>query len=237
MNEIGFWIGGKHAVISASNNQKRKCEKIVLLNAENANYFSNQKKIEIKDKKFFNKIFLNKNINHQGFAAFIYPLESVSIEEFLKETSNQKINLLIVDNIQDDRNIGSIIRSSVAFGVSAIIINKREFRSRSQEMYKAASGGMEYINILQVSNLNNTIELLKKNKIWIYALDGESQHNVYEENFDKRSAFVLGSEGKGIKNLIKQNCDKILKIPISPKIKSLNVSNAACALLSILSSK
>ena len=57
MNEIGFWIGGKHAVISASNNQKRKCEKIVLLNAENANYFSNQKKIEIKDKKFFNKIF------------------------------------------------------------------------------------------------------------------------------------------------------------------------------------
>jgi len=237
MENIGFWIGGKHAVISASNNQKRKCEKIVLLNSGNVNNFSNKKKIEIKDKKFFNKIFLNKNINHQGFAAFIYPLEDISVNEFLKETYNQKINLLIIDDIQDDRNIGSIIRTSVAFGIAAIIINKREFRSKSQEMYKAASGGMEYINILQVSNLNNAIELLKKNKIWIYALDSESQNNIYEEDFDNRSAFVLGSEGKGIKNLIKQNCDKILKIPISSKIKSLNVSNATSALLSILRSK
>ena len=105
-------------------------------------------------------------------------------------------------------------------------------------MYKSASGGMEFINIIKVSNLNNAIEILKKNKVWIYGLDGNSKSgSVFKENFDKRLAFVLGSEDLGIKNLVKQNCDKILRIPINSNIGSLNVSNAAAAILSILQIK
>ena len=116
--------------------------------------------------------------------------------------------------------------------------NQREFREKSQEMYKSASGGMEFINIIKVSNLNNAIEILKKNQVWIYGLDGNSKSSsVFKENFDKRLAFVLGSENLGIKNLVKQNCDKIFRIPINSNIGSLNVSNAAAAILSILQIK
>ena len=238
MDNSEFWIGGRHAVLSASLNKKRNCEKIALLNEENEVHFADKKKIEIKDKKFFNKIFLNKDINHQGYAALIKPFKDIIFNDFLKERENQKIIFLIIDNIQDDRNIGSIIRTSVAFGVDAIIVNKREFREKSQEMYKSASGGMEFINIIKVSNLNNAIEILKKNQVWIYGLDGNSKSSsVFKENFDKRLAFVLGSEDLGIKNLVKQNCDKILRIPINSNIGSLNVSNAAAAILSILQIK
>jgi|TARA_B110000503_G_C7096038_1_gene391644 23S rRNA (guanosine2251-2'-O)-methyltransferase len=234
MNRSNFWIGGKHAVLSAVQNKKRVCEKIVLLNEENQIYFSDKNNVEIKDKKFFNKVFLNKDINHQGYAALIQPFEELELNDFLREKQDQKITLLIVDNLQDDRNLGSIIRTSVAFGVDAIIANKREFREKSQEMYKSASGGMEFVSIIQVSNLNNAIENLKKNNVWIYALDGESGHSIYDEKFDSRIALVVGSEGVGIKKLIKQNCDKTLKIPIDPRIDSLNVSNATTAILSIL---
>lgn len=237
MTNQNFWIGGKHAVISACSNNKRKCEKIVLINRDNLKFFSRSQKIDIVDKKFFNKIFLNKNINHQGFAALIKLQEQISLKNLLHIKKNQNVLLLIIDGIEDDRNLGSIIRTSVAFNVDAIIVNKRDFREKSQEMYKSASGGLEYIDIIQVSNLNSTIEMLKKNNVWTYALDSESNNSLYEENFDKRTALVLGSEGYGIKNLVKKNCDKIIKIPINKKIESLNVSNAAAAVLSVLNLK
>lgn len=237
MNKLSFWIGGKHAVISAYQNSRRNCEKIVLLNKENISNFSANQKIEVKDKKFFNKIFLNKDINHQGYAALIKPLADISLNDFLIDKNKEKITLLIIDNIQDDRNLGSIIRTAVAFGVSAIIVNKRDFREESQQMYKSASGGMEFIKTIKVSNLNNAIEVLKKNNIWVFALDGNGDNNIYDEKFDLRVAFVLGSEGSGIKNLIKKNCDKIIKIPISRNINSLNVSNATAALLAILNKR
>ena len=232
-----FWIGGKHAVINAYQNKNRKIKEIFLSNQNNSKLLNHSKLIKITKKESIDKIFKDTNFIHQGFAALIEKIENPKLELFLKEKVGQPLTLLILDELQDDRNVGSIIRSSVAFDVDGIVFDKKDFRSRSHEMYKTASGAMEHINIFLVSNLNNAIRTLKENDVWVYALDSESNQNLYEQNFTKKTAFVFGSEGYGIKDLVKKNCNEIIKIPISKKIDSLNVSNTVAAVLTYHSFK
>jgi len=227
-----FWIGGKHAVTSAYLNKNRKIKEIILSNESNLKLFDNNKLVKIKKKEFIDKIFKDPNFIHQGFAALIEKKDNATIDLFLKEKKDETLTLLILNELQDDRNIGSIIRSSVAFNVDGIIFSKRDFRSKSHEMYKTASGAMEHVNIFLVSNLSNAIRSLKENDVWVYALDSESNQSLYEQDFTKKNAFVFGSEGFGIKDLVKKNCNEIIKIPISKKVESLNVSNTVACVLS-----
>ena len=99
-------------------------------------------------------------------------------------------------------------------------------------MNKSASGGMEYIDIYLVSNLNNVIKVLQQNAYWVYGLDGKSNKSIFDIKFDKKSAFIFGSEGDGIKSLVKKNSDEIISIPINKKIESLNLSNSVSIVLS-----
>ena len=101
-------------------------------------------------------------------------------------------------------------------------------------MNKSASGGMEYIDIYLVSNLNNVIKILQKNEYWVYSLDGGSKKNIFDIKFNKKSAFIFGSEGDGIKSLVKKNSDEIISIPINKKVESLNLSNSVSIVLSII---
>ena len=159
--------------------------------------------------------------------------ENPKLELLLKESNNEPLVFLILNELQDDRNIGSIIRSAVAFGANGIIMNKRHFRSKSHEMFKTASGAMEHVAICLVSNLNNAIKILKENNVWVYAMDSDSKKDIFDYNFNNRSAFVFGSEGSGISDLVKKNCDEVIKIGISKNMESLNVSNAVSSVLSI----
>ena len=232
-----FWIGGKHAVLSASKNEKRELGEIYLTNENNKINFSGKEKIQIKNKSFIDKIFNDPNFNHQGFAALVKKNENPKLELLLKESNNEPLVFLILNELQDDRNIGSIIRSAVAFGANGIIMNKRHFRSKSHEMFKTASGAMEHVAICLVSNLNNAIKILKENNVWVYAMDSDSKKDIFDYNFNNRSAFVFGSEGSGISDLVKKNCDEVIKIGISKNMESLNVSNAVSSVLSIYNYK
>lgn len=232
-----FWIGGKHAVTNAYLNKNRKIKEILLSNENNSKLLDHSKLIKITKKESIDKIFKDPNFIHQGFAALIEKIENPKLELFLKEKKDQPLTLLILNELQDDRNIGSIIRSSVAFDVDGIVFGKRDFRSKSHEMYKTASGAMEHVNVFLVSNLSNAIRTLKENDVWVYALDSESNQSLYEQNFTKKTAFVFGSEGFGIKDLVKKNCNEIIKIPISEKVESLNVSNTVASVLSFHSFK
>jgi 23S rRNA (guanosine2251-2'-O)-methyltransferase len=100
-------------------------------------------------------------------------------------------------------------------------------------MFKTASGAMEHVAICLVSNLNNAIKILKENNVWVYAMDSDSKKDIFDYNFNNRSAFVFGSEGSGISDLVKKNCDEVIKIGISKNMESLNVSNAVSSVLSI----
>lgn len=237
MEKNFFWIGGKHAVLFAHQNKKRKCSQIILSNRNNLELFKDKNKIKIENNTSINKLFNEPNFNHQGFAALINTMPQESLNSFFHDINKKELSFVILNNLQDDRNIGSIIRTCVAFNIDGIIVKKRDFRSRSYQMFKSASGGMEFIKIFEVSNLSNAIKILHDNNVWVYALDAKSKKNIFDYNFNSRSAFVFGSEGFGINDLIKKNCDEILKISISDKIQSLNVSNAVSSVLTIYNFK
>jgi len=232
-----FWIGGKNTVLSALNNPSRKLHEIITLrDFPEIDLSRHNKNIKIKsvNEGFFNKIFRDHEINHQGIAANIEPSALVSIQD---EVINLR-KIVLLDNITDPRNIGSIIRTGVAFGFEALIVKKKGFNSISPVMYKTASGAVESIKIFEVSNLTNTINFLKKNNFWINGLDGKAKDFIHEEkNWQNKNVFILGSEGKGISRLVKESCDNLYKIKISKNTESLNVSNAAAAAFSIFNIK
>jgi len=237
MKTKGFWIGGKHTVLEALKNSNRKIYKIVtteenrkLIDQEILKY--KKLTLDIKSKKEIDKIFQNEDIIHQNFASEIENLENENIKDYLKKSSNQKSLIVVLDDITDQRNIGSIVRSCVAFSVDGIVLLDKNFHSTSKIMYKSASGALEHIKIFSVSNISNTIQVLKKNNFWIYALDQNSKNDLTNNIKFERIALVFGSEEFGIRRLVKENCDFQIKIPIK-KIESLNVSNAVAVTLGL----
>lgn len=226
-NKNRLWIGGKHSVELAILSKKRKLFQVVSLKK---NKFLDDLKIkyEIKTINFFNKIFKHTHIAHQGLAALVSYLPNVSLEEIQDDD-----NIIVLDGITDPGNIGAIIRSSVAFGIKSIIVKDREFNEQSQVMVKTSSGSIEEINICRVPNLTNAIQLLKKKGFWTVCLAPDDKNlDIYEHQWDKKNIIILGSEGDGVKALIKKNSDYQIKIKIhNKKIESLNVSNAAAIVL------
>ena len=232
MDKKSFWIGGRHAVEAALNNKNREIVRVVSL--QEIKVASKRIEIQIENKKFFNKIFMDKDLAHQGIAALIKPLKEHSLEEEIK--NNNLKNLIALDGITDTRNVGSIIRNAVAFNIDGIIVNKKEINQDSQAMYKAASGAMENIKIFPVSNITNYIKLLKKNDFWVIGFDSNAKRNFEKFKWFKKNLLIFGSENKGIGKNLLSNCDEVLKINISKKIDSLNVSCATSAVLCNLNS-
>lgn len=237
MKTGSFWIGGKHAVLSAINNPKRKINKLIITqeNQKDFDTKSLNKKIivEIKDKKEIDKIFISENIVHQGVAAEIESIPAIELKEYLKNKNNSKNTLVVLDDITDQRNIGSIIRSCSAFNIDAVVLLEKNYNPKNKMMYKSASGAMELVNILPVSNITNALVVLKKNNYWIYGLDGHAKENIEDQKWTNQNAFVFGSEGEGLRRLVKENCDHLVKIKINKEIESLNVSNAVSVTLGI----
>ena len=237
MKTSSFWIGGKHAVLSAIKNPKRKINKIIVTqdnkNDFNIKNFNKKILIEIRDKKEIDKIFISENIVHQGVAAEIENIPLIELKEYLKNKNSLQSALVVLDDITDQRNIGSIIRTCSAFNIDAVILLEKNYNSKSKMMYKSASGAMELVNIIPVSNITNALELLKKNNYWIYGLDGYAKENIEDQKWTSHNAFVFGSEGVGLRRLIKENCDHLIKIQINKDIESLNVSNAVSVTLGL----
>jgi len=237
MKTKGFWIGGKHAVLEALKNSNRKIYRIVTTE-ENRKLIDQDilkyKKItlDIKNKKEIDKIFQNEDIIHQNFASEIENLPNENIKDYLRKSSNQKSVIVVLDDITDQRNIGSIVRSCVAFSVDGIVLLDKNFNSASKIMFKSASGALEHIKIFAVSNISNALQILKENNFWIYALDQNSKNEVNNNMKSERIGLVFGSEESGIRRLVKENCDFQIRIPIK-NIESLNVSNAVAVTLGL----
>jgi len=229
MKTGAFWIGGKHAVLSAIKNPKRKINKLIITEENQKDFnlknFNKKILIETKDKKEIDKIFISENIVHQGVAAEIESIPTVELKEYLKSKSNSKNTLVVLDDITDQRNIGSIIRSCSAFNIDAVILLEKNYNPKNKMMYKSASGAMELVNIIPVSNITNALEVLKKNNYWVYGLDGNAKENIEDQKWSNQNVFVFGSEGDGLRRLVKENCDHLIKIQINKEIESLNVYN------------
>ncbi|MDO4535535.1 MAG: 23S rRNA (guanosine(2251)-2'-O)-methyltransferase RlmB [Clostridium perfringens] len=165
---------------------------------------------------------------HQGVIAQITPFKYNTVEEIL-DFAKQKGEdpfIVILDELEDPHNLGSIVRTAELCGVHGIIIPKRRNVGVTATVYKSSVGAIEYMKIAKVTNINNTIDELKSKNIWVYGADINGEDYSYETNFNGPCAIVIGNEGKGMTKLTKNKCDKLVKIPMIGKINSLNASVA-----------
>lgn len=176
----------------------------------------------------------NKSITgaNQGIIANVAAYKYSELEDIIFKAKERKEDLfvLILDGIEDPHNLGAIIRTAEAAGVHGIIIPKRRAVGLTQTVVKASAGAIEYVPIVKVANLVQTIKTLKECNVWIAAAD-ISGKDYFEADLKGNIGVVIGSEGKGISKLVLENCDFSIKIPMKGKISSLNASVAAGVLM------
>ena len=167
--------------------------------------------------------------NHQGVIAIVPPFEYCDVEDILEEAKsrNEEPFILILDGIEDPHNLGAIIRTAETAGVHGVIIPKRRAASVNSIVNKVSAGAVEHMKIARVNNINDTIQFLKDNGLWIIGTDAKAENYYYEQDLTGPIALVIGSEGFGMNRLVSENCDILVKIPMRGKITSLNASVSA----------
>ena len=233
MKKTTFLIVGKHAVLEALKNPSRNIERVFVtedaqkkINRENQslNLF---KKINVfyKSRKELDNLCGRDETAHQGLVAEVEQLEEITLKEFVIENKKKEINLIALEEVTDPRNIGSIIRSAVAFGIDGLIVKERSFPSKSKLLYKSASGGTEHLKIFQVSNINTALKFLKTKGFWISAFDVSATKDFTTNSWKGKNVLLFGSEGYGIKAKTLEKSDFRFRVQMNDAIESLNISN------------
>ncbi len=190
-----------------------------------------QNKIKIVDKDFFNTNRF-KGINHQNIAIEIDEPKSWKYEQIIQEYKDAKnLTFLILDSIEDVGNFGSILRTACAANVDAVFIRDKNQVEINEAVTKISMGATHLIKICKVTNLNNLIMNLKKLNFWVIGTDLQTNKNYDQVDYNGNIAIVMGSESDGISELVKKNCDELVKINMSSKIQSLNVGVATGIIL------
>lgn len=217
-------VSGKNVAVEVLKNNK-KIRKVYLSNNftdENIKSLIEKRKLDVSIK---NKYELDElaNENHQGIIIDIDDYEYSSLEDLMRENGF----LVMLDHLEDPHNLGAIIRTCEAAGVDGIIIPKDRGVKVNNTVMKTSAGALENVKICMVTNLTNTINELKENDYWIYgsALEDSDDYNLLD--YKGSICLIVGNEGMGISQLVKKNCDYIIKIPMIGKINSLNASVAA----------
>ena len=169
---------------------------------------------------------------HQGVIAFVTPYSYVEIEDILARASekDEPPFVIVLDEITDPHNLGSIIRTAESCGAHGIIIPKRRAVGLTPTVIKASAGAVEFIPIAKVTNISSTLESLKKHGLWVVGADMDGELYT-SKDLTGPIALVIGSEGKGLGRLVKEKCDFLVRIPQKGKISSLNASVAAGVLM------
>lgn len=190
---------------------------------------ANQRKIIVTevDKQKFRQ--MSQTPNAQGIIAIVPPFDYCDVYDIidLAKERNEDPFILILDGIEDPHNLGSIIRTAETAGVHGIIIPKRRAASVNSTVNKVSAGAVEHMKIARVNNINETINTLKKEGIWICGTDMDTNKYYYNQDLTGPLAIIIGSEGFGMSRLVKENCDFLIKIPMKGKITSLNASVSA----------
>jgi 23S rRNA (guanosine2251-2'-O)-methyltransferase len=172
---------------------------------------------------------LTGTIGHQGAAAAASPYPQVTVQEMLQTVQGEdgKQFLLMLDNIQDPQNLGAIIRTALCVGIQGVIVPKDRSAPPTPAVSKASAGALEHIRLVRVTNLVQTIKHCKTSGLWIMGLQKDAAQSIYDADLSGSIALVLGGEQKGIRRLVKKNCDFLVSIPQQEALNSLNASVAA----------
>lgn len=199
--------------------------------------FNNQKVLKLATSKNVDTVLIDKNEfvklygnNTQGCIAEVEPYKTFSLNEILESSKGKKDAVIVIlDELNDPHNLGAILRSSDVFGVEGIIYKKNNQVSINSTVAKVSTGAINYVKCCEVVNLSQTIAKLKENGYWVIGLDGEAKSDLKSIPSDVPLAIVVGSEGYGISNLVKKNCDMLAKIPMQGHVSCLNAS-VSCAI-------
>lgn len=172
---------------------------------------------------------IESGVNHQGVLAFTAAAGYVDVDDILDASSVPLI--LLLDGVEDPRNLGAILRVAECADVDGVIIPERRAVGLTDTVAKSSAGAIEYVKVAKAANLNRLIEDLKARNIWVVGTSVDAEMDIYEWDWRQSSALVLGGEGSGLHRLVAENCDVLVKIPMYGRIDSLNVSVAAGVIL------
>jgi len=184
-------------------------------------------RVEFLDRKMLDK--MSETTHHQGVIAISEDFKYSTLDEILSSKGDKPLFLLILDNIEDPHNLGSIIRVGECLGVDGIVIPKNRAASVNSTVIKVSAGATSYVKIAQVTNINDVIRQLKEDFVTICCADMDGE-NIYNAHLTGDIALVIGNEGSGVKHLTRQLCDKVVAIPQFGKVNSLNAS-VACGII------
>ncbi len=227
-----FWLYGNHAVEAALRNGNR--EKIEIRTTNEAGIDKKSLKnlpLKVVSRQELDSLLPPGSI-HQGIALQVKPLEPTFVDDIVRRTKDKDRSvILILDQVTDPHNIGAILRSCAAFEADAVILPDSNAPEETGTLAKSACGALEIVPLIRVTNLVRAIQELKDAGYWVLGLDGYATKFITEDKLPTKTVFILGSEGDGMRRLTAENCDYTIKLPISNKMESLNVSNAAAIAL------
>ncbi|MDR9364844.1 MAG: 23S rRNA (guanosine(2251)-2'-O)-methyltransferase RlmB [Balneolaceae bacterium] len=234
MDESNEFIYGRNPVEELLKNRADEVEKIYINRKLNKQSFSTILSLasdnrvpvaEVPGSKLYELV---GKVNDQGIVAAISQIQYEEFEDWLERIEpNQNTGILLLDEIEDPHNFGAILRTAAASGMDAVIVPKHRQAPVSAAAYKTSAGTAGRIPIVRAVNLNQAILKLKDNKFWIAGLDMDGDSLLWEQTFDVPMAFVIGNEGRGMRQKTGEHCDFLLSIPMYNGVESLNASVSA----------
>ncbi len=239
-----YWIWGRHAVLAALGNKNRQIRRLLVSeeamrrDAETITALLSVR-ARAPEPESAGRGEIEEALNHpaavhQGYALETRPLAQPSLEEIAKAHIGQGAErrlLICLDQASDPANIGAVLRSAAAFGAAAVVTTQRHAPGETGAMAKTASGAMECVPYIQVPNLAQALESLKKQDYWCLGLASEAELPISGTEPPERTALVMGAEGQGLRRLTRERCDMLLSLPTPGPLKELNLSVATAVAL------
>lgn len=228
------WLYGIHPVHEALNNQKRTLHRLIATK-KSAEALppgtADRARPELATSDEIAEL-LPQGAVHQGLALHAAPLPPLALEDILTPLSEaESPPLLFLDQVSDPHNVGAILRSAAAFGAAAVVVQDRHAPQVTGTLAKSASGAVEHIPLIRVTNLARALETVADEGYFRLGLAGEADETLGTQDLTGKIALVLGAEGPGLRRLTRERCDLLVRLPTAGPISSLNVSNAAAVAL------
>ncbi|MBY0335453.1 MAG: RNA methyltransferase [Acetobacteraceae bacterium] len=231
--EGAVWLHGLHPVAAALANPARRLRRLLLTQQGEAELAARlpppwRLAHERVQREHLSAI-LGPEAVHQGIALLADPLEHPPLTRLVDATEGP---VLVLDQVTDPRNVGAILRSAAAFGAAAIVVQERHAPRETGALARAASGALEAVPMLREVNLSRALLALKDAGFWVVGLEAAGPVTLAQSGLaGRRVALVLGAEGEGLRRLTRETCDELVRLPIRPRMESLNVSAAAAVAL------
>ena len=233
----GVWIYGLHAVTAALDNSARVCRRLLATEegvqrlAPTASGRPHPIAPEIVGRETIDAA-LPPGAVHQGLALLAAPLPMLDVSDLLHLSEGvASCQIVALDQVTDPQNVGAVLRSAAAFGALGVMLPDRHAPEETGALAKAASGALERVPVIRVTNLVRALEELKAAGFWAAGLDAEGDRTLAEAGLTGKTVLVLGAEGSGLRRLTRETCDYQLRLPMRGGFESLNVSNAAAIAL------